>query len=136
MRVKEARRICWFAAAFGASCLLATSCGRSEPPQFDSRTPDRIDVVVGENQIGAITNTFALMLALREGKFVPPHPCAARGQFTLQYPGGDKVQVSFYPGHSDSEYEFAVGGKGYSLPRKKLMDLLKQGGIDPEKMPR
>jgi hypothetical protein len=91
-------------------------------------------VIVGEKQVGTVTNTAVLMSILRQGRFVPPHPCAARGQLILRYPGGDQVRVSIYPGHSGSEYEFAVGGKGYVVPRGGFFGALEAGGIAIEGM--
>ena len=91
-------------------------------------------MIVGEKQVGAVTNAAVLMSILRQGKSLPPHPCAARGQLILRYPAGDQVSVSLYPGHSDSEYEFAVGGKGYAVPRKGFLSILEAEGIATEGM--
>ncbi len=113
-----------------ACCWLCTSCHKPEPPQFDTRTPDSIDVLVAEKQLGTVTNATALMALLRRGEFVPPHPCAARGELILRYRAGDEVRVSLYSGHSDSRFEFAVGGRGYSVDRRRFMETLKAAGIE------
>lgn len=117
-----------------ACCWLTASCRPPERPQFDSGTPSIIDVVVGEKQLGAVTNTVVLMSVLRQGKFIPPHPCAARGQLILRYPAGDQVRVSLYPGYSASEYEFAVGGKGYAVARGRFLGVLQAEGIATEEL--
>ena len=115
-----------------ACCWFTASCRPPAPPQFDSRTPTSVAVIVGEKQVGAVTNAAVLMSILRQGKFIPPHPCAARGQLVLRYSVGDQVSVSLYPGHSDSEYEFAVDGKGYTVPRKGFLSVLEAEGIATE----
>ena len=112
---------------------LATS-RHTDHPQFRDQSPDSADVLLGDEMIGTVTNAGDLVSLLRRGEWIPPHPCAARGQFVLHY-GADSVRVSFYPGHSDSEYEFAVGGKGYGVPRKPLMDALEAAGIDIARIP-
>ena len=115
-----------------ACCWFTASCRPPAPPQFGARTPSSVAVIVGEKQVGVVTNAAVLMSLLRQGKFVPPHACAARGQLTLQYASGDQVRVSLYPGHSGSEYEFAVGGKGYTVPRKEFLGVLQAEGIATE----
>jgi hypothetical protein len=115
-----------------AWCWLTGSCRPPERPKFDSRTPTSVAVIVGEQQVGAVTNTAILMSVLGQGKFIPPHPCAARGQLILRYQGGDQVRVSLYSGHSVSEYEFAVGGKGYTVARNGFLGVLEAEGITTE----
>jgi hypothetical protein len=115
-----------------ACCWLTASCRPPERPQFDSRTPASVAVIVDEKQVGAVTNTAVLMSVLGQGKFIPPHPCAARGQLILRYHGGDQVRVSLYPGHSGSQYEFAVGGKGYTVARMRFLGVLEAEGVATE----
>ena len=113
-----------------ASCSNPTRC-----PQLSPQIPDSIDVTVGDEAVGTITNALDLVSVLREGEWRPPHPCASRGHFVLRYSTGDAVRISFHPGHSDSEYEFAVAGEGYAVPRKPLMDALQAAGIDTGRIP-
>jgi hypothetical protein len=111
------------------------SCRRAESPQFDARVPDFVHVFVDEQQIGVVTNANSLISLLREARFTPPHACIARGRFDLHYPDDIVVRVLIYPGHSPSRYEIAVGGKGYTVPRQELIDILTETGIDFGKMP-
>lgn len=122
------------AVAVGGCIWWFAASSHTEHPQFRDQAPDSADVLIGDELIGTITNTGDLVSLLRRGEWIPPHPCAARGQFVLHY-GTDSVRVSFYPGHSDSEYEFAVGGKGYGIARKPLMDILEAAGIDLARIP-
>lgn len=120
-----------------AFCVCWISCSKSaRHPQLSSQIPHSIDVIVGEETVGTITNAQHLVSILQQGEWKPPHPCVARGQFVMRYSTGDAVRVTFYPGHSDSEYEFAVGGAGYAVARKPLMDTLQAAGIDLERIPR
>lgn len=120
-----------------ALCVCWISCSKSaRHPQLSPQIPSTIDVMVGEETVGTITNALDLVSLLRKGDWKPPHPCVARGQFLMRFPTGETVRVSFYPGHSDSEYEFAVGGEGYAVARKPLMDTLQAAGIDLERIPR
>jgi len=118
-----------------ASVLFVWSRQHSEHPQFRLQTPDSIEVFVGKEQIGTVTNTLDLIALLRTGKWEPPHACVARCEFIIRYSTGESVRVAFYPGHSDSEYEFAVNGNGYSFARQSLMSVLTAAGIDVRKIP-
>ncbi len=120
-----------------ALCVWWVSCSKAaRHPQLSQQIPSSIVVTVGEETVGTITNAYDLVSLLRQGDWKPPHPCVARGQFVMHYSTGEPVRVSFYPGHSDSEYEFAVGGEGYAVARKPLMDTLQTAGIDLERIPR
>lgn len=118
-----------------ALCFSWISCSKSaRHPQLIAQIPHSVDVTVGEEAVGTITNAHDLVSLLRQGDWKPPHPCAARGQLLMRYATGETVRVSFYPGHSDSEYEFSVGGEGYAVARKPLMDTLQAAGIDLERI--
>ncbi len=117
--------VCW--------CLCA-SCRKAEHPALDARIPISIDLLVDGAKLGTVTNTLPLVSLLRQGDFVPPHPCAARGEFVLRYGAGDQVHVTLRPGHADARFEFAVAGKGYSVERKRFMAILKSEGIDAERL--
>jgi len=120
-----------------ALCVWWVSCSKAtRHPELGLQIPSTIDVTVGEETVGTITSPRELVSILRQGDWKPPHPCVARGQFLMHYPTGETVRVAFYPGHSDSEYEFAVGGEGYVVARKPLMDALQAAGIDVERLPR
>ena len=119
-----------------AALAFVFSHRQLEPtPQFPGQDPTSIEVSVDFKLIGSIADTGDLMRILRTAKFVPPHPCAARGQFILRYPTRESVNVSIYPGHTPNSYEFAVGGTGYVISRAKLLSSLQAGGIDARKIP-
>jgi hypothetical protein len=114
--------------------IFATRSG-SSPPALPEGNIVAIDVFVGTNRIATITNAAPVLTMLRSGRTVPPHGCAAVGLFVLHLQGAQPFRVGFYPGHSESEYEFSAGGAGYVVSRREFLSALFAAGVDATKIP-
>jgi hypothetical protein len=87
---------------------------------------------------GTITNREScaeIFGMLRKATWGVDPKCEAAGRVTIRYLEGTTDELGFLPSHGKDEFEFRHKWLKYHVPREKLYQVLKAGGVDTAKIP-
>jgi hypothetical protein len=73
----------------------------------------------------------SLLIAFRNAHAGDEHRCAEIGKIEIHYRDGNTDILDILPGHSPAAYEFRYAGGLYRMSRRRFLQAMEAGGIDP-----